>query len=317
MSLTLSTFLSAFYPDENEPIWLFGFSPKEMPHDQKLSPLKKQITRKTLADNKLLQNNLIEENKRRGLYFTVNAGGTEKPDIKRINAVFCEMDDVPMADQHDLFDNCEYPPSIRVETKKSVHSYWLLSDTLTVEEFVEIQCGLIQKFHSDEKLKNQNRIMRLPFFKHVSWHGEFEYKGVTVHTFCPETRFRLSELREAFPFVKPPQPIYLPAEQTGEFQEMMTELRRRIMAHKTYKIERGSGWATCQGICHNGNGATAIAVNLASGYVHCQKGCTLDLIANAFGLMIPQKEMKRVNYIPRQRQESQTYRFLKDHVSRI
>lgn len=314
MSLSVTSFLEAFFPANDEPIWLFGFSPKEMPADQKLIPLKKQITRKSLAENKLLQNNLIEENKKRGLYFTVNAGGTEKPDISRINAVFCEIDDIPMIEQHDAFDNCDIPPSIRVETKKSVHAYWLLEDILTVENFVEIQCGLIQKFRSDKALKNQNRIMRLPFFKHVSWADEFQYKPVTVHTFS-QTKFTLTELKDAFPYVQPKTPVYLP-EQTDDFQTMMTELRRRIFAHSTFKVERGSGWATCQGLCHGGKGATAIAVNLASGYVHCQKGCTLDQIVNIFGLEMPRKEERQARFVPRKIQTSNTYQFLKDYTTR-
>lgn len=308
MTLTISKFLEPFFPSPDEPVWLFGFSPKKIPHELKLPELKKQATRNALASNPLLQRNLIEDNKTHGLYFTVNSGGTKIEEINRVNAVFCEIDDLPIQEQHDIFDNCELPPSIRVETLKSVHSYWLLGEKITVEQFIKIQKGLITTFKSDEKIKNPNRVMRLPFFNHVAWDGDYSYKKVSIHTFS-ETRFSFQELTDAYPHNESSKPIYKESS-----DDLKTELRRRIFMHKTYRVESNHQWATCQGICHNGEGKTAIAVNLASGYVHCQKGCTFEQILNAFGLELPKKQEKKINLVRRKDQNSKTYEWLKNYV---
>ena len=37
---------------------------------------------------------------------------------------FVENDDAPISDRHQALDGAPLPPSIRVETKKSIHAYW-------------------------------------------------------------------------------------------------------------------------------------------------------------------------------------------------
>ena len=118
--MTLDSFFECFFPDENETLHLRGFSPKEQETDAKLPVFERKVTRARLRGNRLLQQNLIETNKKQGLYFAVNSGGFKKTDLTRINACFCEIDDRPVIEQHDLYDMCHYPPSLRLETKKSM-----------------------------------------------------------------------------------------------------------------------------------------------------------------------------------------------------
>jgi len=82
---SISGFLEAFFPDENEDIWILGFPAKHLPngHEDKELTFKKKVTRKTLSENRLIQNNLREVNKKMGLYFVVNSGGTLKSEITR------------------------------------------------------------------------------------------------------------------------------------------------------------------------------------------------------------------------------------------
>ncbi len=164
MKLSITEFLMPFFPDESEPLYLFGYSPKETPENLKGKPNRIETCRAELKTDAALQKRLRGINKTQGVYFVVNAGGTLKPEINRINAVFCEIDDLPIIEQHDVFDNAPYPPSIRVETRKSVHAYWLLEHDISIDDFIFIQRGLIEYFKSDKAIKNQNRVMRLPFF---------------------------------------------------------------------------------------------------------------------------------------------------------
>lgn len=323
--MTLTEFLEAFYPDMNEPIWILGFPSKGLPegHPDRGVQRKKQITRKTLSENRLLQENLKADNERMGLYFVVNAGGTEKTDINRINAIFCEMDDKPMAEQHRIFDNCELKPSIRVETNKSVHAYWLPEDTLSVTDFTALQNGLIKRFDADPKIKNENRVMRLPFFNHLSFADGYLKKRVVIHTYEPERRFTREDLRRSFPFTAPKAegPKYIDIPSGNEDWESITqELRFRISQHPTYRIESNRTWATCKGICHDGNNNTAITVNLRTGSVSCKSGCSYERILNTFGLYKPEKgiwQPRRIKRIPARKQFSQErselFRFIEEN----
>jgi len=115
---------------------------------------------------------LKKENKTRGVYFVVNSGGQSDADITKFNAVFCEVDNLPLADQHKLYNNCPLAPSIRVETKKSVHAYWLLEPGATEAEWRRAQQGLIEYFKSDPAIKNPSRVMRVPGYDHIDKQGK-------------------------------------------------------------------------------------------------------------------------------------------------
>lgn len=298
--MRLTEFLSAFFPKDDEPIYVFGYSPKELPEELKEPPMKIRTSRKDLSSNLQLQVNLKRANQTKGLYFTVNAGGTTKPEINRINACFCEIDDLPLKEQHALFDDCDLPPSIRVETKKSVHAYWLLADLCSIDDFIFIQRGMIEKFRSDKAIKNQNRVMRLPFFNHVSFElGEYLFKPVQIHTFNP-TRYESAELKGFFP--APDEPVYHHRDfepTTGdEWQEVFNELRNRMRSLPSYHHEHGGKLASAQGICHNGETNRTLVENLETGKIFCRNECTYDEILRAFGIERPKKKEKRYK-IPR------------------
>lgn len=315
--MTLDKFFECFFPDEHETIYLRGFSPKEMDAEVKAPVFERKATRTHLRENKLLQSNLIATNEKQGLYFAVNSGGFKKEDITRINACFCEIDTIPIVDQHDLYENCHYPPSLRLETKKSVHAYWLLSEPITVAQWSEIQHGLIKYFNSDAGIKNENRVMRLPFFNHVAWNGEFHYKPVSIYSFNPECRFSYAELKEAFPYTAP---VHAPVKRynndgfDGETMPGISqELRYRIAQTPSYRVESDRIHATAHGVCHDGEGKTALMVNLRTGEVFCHSGCDYWKIAATFGLFKPVKQSGITRVSPRQN-HSELYRYLQEQA---
>ena len=290
--MRLDDFLKAFFPSETEPVFLRGLNPREIPEPQSQPIFGKRTSRQELTGSRDIQTWLKEKNKALGLYFAPNSGGLKEQEIVRYNAAFCEIDNIPMPAQHDLYDMAPLPPSIRVETKKSVHAYWLLEETSVEQKsWLTAQCGLIDYFKSDAGIKNSNRVMRLPFFSHVSWDGDFHYKKVEIHTFNPDTRFKMKELAEAYPFTLPDD-APAPGAYNGKFENTIEgiaqELRFRISQHPTYKIESDRVHAVCQGVCHNAvHGKTALMVNLRTGAVFCHAGCDYWTIAGAFGLQKP------------------------------
>ena len=284
---TVGEFLAAFFPDPDEPLCLRTFGPRGAPPEAvEYKPVKLRVTRATLVKYK---DELKGLNRTRGVYFVVNAGGNTDEEIHRFSSGFCEDDTLPIEEQHKRLDLAAIPPSIRVVTKKSVHAYWLLKPGCTETEWRQVQAGLVAHFGGDPKIKNASRVMRVPYFNHVSINGDGRllYKRVELVEFDPAKRYSVAELLKAFPSpvleaaVKSSEP-----ERTagyGSWDELNAEARRRIASHPTAR-KRPDGWIHCRGICHNGKSDSAIGLNPGSGAYVCQAGCDTREIRKAFGL---------------------------------
>lgn len=254
----------------------------------------------TLEELPGLKTDLVKINRTRGLYFVVNPGGDKDSDISRYTAAFVESDTRPISEQHSVLDKAPLPSSIRVETKKSVHAYWLLKPGGTEAQWRQMQAGLLAHFGGDPAIKNPSRVMRLPFFKHVSLNGSgLVYKRVELRQFDPERRYSAEELLKAFPA---PQDEPGPREETKgknpgiytTWDELNAELRRRIAAHPSAAI-RPDGTIHSQGVCHAGKSigkAGALILFPGTGAFSCTSGCETPAILKAFGL--PEKPEGRV-----------------------
>jgi hypothetical protein len=295
-SATLPHFLSVFFPDSNEPIHLRVFGPKGAEDKPEYSPQKLVVTWAALPDFK---NELLKLNKTRGVYFAVNSGGDCDKDITRFNAVVVESDSQSILEQHEALDKSPGPTSIRVQTLKSVHAYWLLKPGCTEVQWRQIQAGLLAYFGGDPKIKNPSRVMRLPYFNHVSLNGDggLHFKRVELVQFEPASRYSADELLGFFPVSNSESELESKARVVhtiGSYQtwdELNSELRRQIASHKT-ATKRPDGWIHCKGICHQGKSDSAIALNPATGAFLCQAGCSTEAILAAFGL--PEKPASRV-----------------------
>src|SRR5690349_15390841 len=140
----VSDFLSAFFSDPSETIRLRAFAAKG--RDAVVSARSFGVTRDQLTTLSDLHEKLIQANEERGLYFVVNAGGDTDAEIVRFNAFFVENDELPITQQHAQLDSCPLVPSIRVETLKSVHAYWLINGGCSKSEWRDIQQRLIDYF---------------------------------------------------------------------------------------------------------------------------------------------------------------------------
>lgn len=343
MTTTITEFLSAFYPDEHEPLRFRSFAPKKYPKWNQegakpfgiINSAEFTVTRAALATDKGLQSQVVECNKRRGMYFVVNAGiaeakrlpigqrakranektGTpteyvEDQDITRFNAFFGEDDKRSIQEQLARIECCPLSPSIMIVTLKSVHCYWLCGEAVTVAEWREIQGRLIAYFGGDESIKNPSRVMRLPKLNHVSYDPDTQqlsYKIVEFYRFEPAQRFMLEAMRAAFPAVpEKPKADYKPTADPGEYptwRVLGDELRRRMAAHPT--AHRQGNKVVLQGICHDGKGNSALFFNMDTLKYHCDAGCKKEDLLRAFGL--PERPANwQVEYVNSRRMTPQT-----------
>lgn len=282
--LDYQRFLRAFFM-EDESICYRAFPPKNCG----LSGVKK--TRAGIGFNVGVE--LAQWNRTSGIYFVVNFGGDKDDDIRRFTAFFCECDDLSIDAQNYRLDSSPVPTSVRVETKKSVHAYWLLADDdCTEAQWKEIQLRLIQYFKSDPKIKNPSRVMRLPYFDHISLNGgQMARKLVTVTQFHPFARRSAEEMLDGFPPLPPPKTaLRIPVlDILSGWDDLNERTRQMIKSHPSYS-ERGN-YGHCQGVCHGGKGNSALFIYLPSGAYRCMNGCTTSEIRQSFGL--PDRPVKR------------------------
>lgn len=290
--VSTAEFLSAFFSDEDETIHLRRIEAKGAP--KTTDKHNRVTTRRKLACDEKTKRQLEKINERDGLYYLVNSGGHEDKDISRYNAFFVENDDISIGEQHALLSAAPIQPSIRVETKKSVHAYWLVEGDCTEAEWRDIQARLITYFNGDGRIKNPSRCMRLPGFNHVTYNAEDEsrtFKMVEVVEFNPERRFTAEAMRDAFPDApikeKPREKREIPASPSSasstffSWAELNDELRRRVMDEGKMN-KYGNYEMRCP--AHYGKGETSLFYNPESGAVKCLDECSHGQLLRAFGL---------------------------------
>jgi hypothetical protein len=287
----LRDFLAAFFPDEEEKIYLRAFKAKAAPNAPNNRPLVKEVTRRQLATDANLQELMLSANRTRGWYFVVNSGGNADDDITRFNAFFVECDSLTIAEQHAQLDSSPLPPSIRVETRKSVHAYFLIEGACDEATWREMQERLIDRFAGDKSIKNPSRVMRLPFFEHVSYDETSQahaFKRVELVEFAPERRYTLAQMQAAFPASESHQQANEATQPEAHGLDFTTwnglhgEVVRRIQALPTARTG-SSGWLHAKAVCHDGKGHSALCVSPEGAY-SCKDGCTSEQIRLALGL---------------------------------
>ena len=179
----------------------------------------------------------VNQNEQRGVFFVVNRGGHRDEAITRVTAHFVEADDLSLGEQYANLMAFALPPSIIVQTRKSLHGYWLIKPetpgpeaergTLRVSAqrmtsrnvplssegndhlaaFRSVQKKLAAHFGGDPVISNPSRVMRLPGFDHTKQ----EPVPVRCLLFAPERRYTQAELLAALPCAKQPGAAGTPA----------------------------------------------------------------------------------------------------------
>ena len=131
-----------------------------------------------------------------GIFFAVNGGNTdaETKSLNKCRAQFMEIDTLPLEEQLQKIKQFALEPSIIVKTRKSLHTYWLLSGG-SIKNFRKVQLQLVAHFGSDPALQNESRVMRLPGFNHCKG----EPVPVQVIKFDPGIKNTQQELANLLP----------------------------------------------------------------------------------------------------------------------
>jgi hypothetical protein len=193
-------FLKTLFTDPAREVHLRGLPAKDEARTD-IVPWKRNLPLQELLSDPTVEDFLRRSNERMGNYVVINTGGDKDHEIHTFNALFIENDELTIAQQHKLLDAAPLPPSIRVETLKSVHAYWLpFGPPLMRLDWVSMHLRLIHHFRSDPSIKNPSRVMRLPGFDHLRVEkGQYIRHPVRLVFIDPKLRYSLAELREAFP----------------------------------------------------------------------------------------------------------------------
>ncbi len=107
----------------------------------------------------------------RGVYVVVNGdkGGHTDADISQCCAIFCEWDDIPLAEQFEKWSSIGFvEPTFTVFSgDKSMQPYWVFDEPIAPEQWRELQQLLIEVMKADRSNKNPSRVFRLAGGWHV------------------------------------------------------------------------------------------------------------------------------------------------------
>lgn len=186
---TQKEFLKAFYGD-SEFLYLRYFDERKISGKAEKIRIRLEDYNKKSID--LKRNNEMGK----GVFFVVNGGGqTDKEVIASgsCQAQFMEIDDYPQEVQIRIINAFPLKPSIIVKTRKSLHTYWLLSEDAEISRFRSIQKKLIDLFQADEVIQNESRVMRLPGF----YHNKEDPFMVEVIEFDPGLKYSQDQIEAA------------------------------------------------------------------------------------------------------------------------
>ncbi|MEP0755607.1 AAA family ATPase [Trichocoleus sp. Lan] len=147
-------------------------------------------------------------------YLVINSGGDCDADITEGRAIFYEHDDLDKETQLYLWQTLGLPePTIQVDTGgKSVHSYWVLSEPIPVEQWRELQVDLLEFSKGDRTLKNPSRVLRLAGTRYMK--GKAPGSTLAVIVSQSSKKYQYQELREVIPMQQVHQtamPMYQPS----------------------------------------------------------------------------------------------------------
>lgn len=192
--ISLQEFFSAFGYSETERIFFRTF------HDADKSISGKKLDCEMRQLNAILPTLKKYNNQGFGIFVVVNGSGQTDNEVKKAGkckAQFMEIDDKTMDEQLRIINAFPLRPSIIVKTRKSLHCYWLLTNG-DIKLFRAIQERLISYFDSDQTIKNESRVMRVPSFDH----NKLTPIRVEVIYFHPELKYTQQQLLEVLPEVK-------------------------------------------------------------------------------------------------------------------
>lgn len=153
-----------------------------------------------------------------GCYFVVNGGGQKDADIEKCRAFFAEWDDRSLEDQERLWEEKGFlEPTFQVRTRKSIHCYWVLAESIPAEDWKVLQANLLNHLDADRTLKNPSRVLRVAGGWHVKQGEEpiqcelinlteKKYTHGEIEMALASSSMRMPKLTDHFPVPQKPKP---------------------------------------------------------------------------------------------------------------
>lgn len=165
-------------------------------------------------------------------YIAVNGGNRDR-DIKEGRAFFYEHDDLDIELQRTLWQSLSLPePSFQIFTGgKSIHSYWVLKESIPIEQWKTLQKNLLAYANADPTIKNPSRIMRLAGTKHSKTGYLSQFVG------CSQKHYSYDELRG----VIPEQVVNDSVQKHTPLSDTHPPLTIFLTKHDRHLVEQGTG----------------------------------------------------------------------------
>lgn len=164
----------------------------------------------------------------RGIYVVINDGGDKDADIKQCRAIFCEWDNRPVEWQVTAWKELGLPePSLQVATGgKSIHNYWILSDTISPDQWLPLQARLLEYTQADQTIRNLSRVLRLPGTFYANGSGALTDKVSIIHS--SEKYYTYDQLNSAIPTEELQQEIQQAQSFTQYEKQDLTEIEKAL-----------------------------------------------------------------------------------------
>lgn len=103
-----------------------------------------------------------------GVFWIVNEFNGDRKAINctKINYYYADMDEDTKENQMELIKKLPIHPTMIIETKKGHHCYWKVSNA-TIENFADVEKGLIKRLNADKHCTDVSRLLRYPYSYHM------------------------------------------------------------------------------------------------------------------------------------------------------
>jgi hypothetical protein len=253
-----------------------------------------------------------------GVYYVVNPGGKNSAAITEGRSLFYECDGITKSEQWQrkkaLERSLGKQASLVVETKKSLHVYFVLDTPLPPEQWQQSQKRLIQAQQSDACIHNPDRLMRLAGFNHwalddektVQWEREGgKPQNALIATPVKivqqeATVFTFAEFDKGLPVLDQPKQRHDTWVGSSNEVSEAYDIRNFASYLDGFDDAGRSGWSHAKCPHHNGESDDSLHIEQSSGAFKCHGGCNskdvyhsaLDL-AQSRGYRLPEKEKRK------------------------
>jgi hypothetical protein len=212
-----------------------------------------------------------------GIYFLANVGtGFNSADMTEGLCLFHESDKASIDEQQLEIDRISQElgkPSAVIETGKSLHTYYRLTEPLDRDSWPNHQRRWLQYSRCDDpSLSNINRLMRVPGFNHVRWdqaQQKFLFKLCQIHQISPDISYGFEQFDRVLPELDLNHWAVSVEQSNGNGFDM------RSMAEylEGYNPNGRKGWATAKCPVHGGESLDSLHINQETGAFMPQCGC--------------------------------------------